>query len=123
MNWFEFLLDLSSSVEPYITLILFSVWLSYLAKKENHILSRVSFLETDVGFLIVIVIVILYKLDLITASNYPSYIFFSAVGIMWGILGLIWGLTFYFIPIEKILKIGKARRIKSKKYKYPRPEV
>jgi hypothetical protein len=122
MNWFEFLTSLSSAIEPYITLILFSVWLSYLAKKEKHLLSRVSFLETDVGFLIVILIVILYKLDLITESNYLSYTFFSAVGVLWGVLGLIWGLTFYFIPIEKILKIEPKKR-KIKKFKYPKPEV
>ena len=122
MEWFEFLLSLSSSIEPYITLILFSVWLSYLAKKENHILSRVSFLETDLGFLLVIVIVILYKLDFITASTYDIYVFFSAVGVMWGILGLIWGLVFYFVPIEKILKIRPKKKI-IKEFKYPKPVV
>ena len=122
MEWFEFLLSLSSSVEPYITLILFSVWLSYLAKKENHILSRVSFLETDLGFLLVIVIVILYKLDFVTTITYDIYVFFSAVGVMWGILGLIWGLVFYFVPIEKILKIRPKKKI-IKEFKYPKPVV
>lgn len=122
MNWFEFLTDISSTIEPYITLILFSLWLSYLSKKENHLLSRVSFLETDIGFLMVIIIVIMYKLDLITASSYSSYVFFSAIGLLWGILGLIWGLTFYFIPIEKILKIeSKSKEVA--KFKYPQSEV
>jgi nitrate/nitrite transporter NarK len=122
MNWFEFLSGMSSAIETYITLILFSIWLSYLAKKEKHLLSRVSFLEADVGFFIVIFIVILYEIGMITESSYISYVFFSAIGIMWGILGLIWGLTFYFIPIEKILKITPKRR-RVKKFKYPRPEV
>ena len=122
MEWFEFLFSLSSAVEPYITLILLSVWLSYLAKRENRLLSRISFLETDVGFLLVIAIVILYKLGLATASTYSTYVFFSAVGVMWGILGLIWGLVFYFVPVEKILKIHPKKK-GIKKFIYPKPEV
>jgi hypothetical protein len=124
MDWFEFLLNISNALGPFITLIMFSIGLSYLSKKENHLFSYVSFLETFVGFLIVIVIIFLYKVNFIEPDTFYLYTFFLNVGIFWGTLGLIWGLVFWFIPIEKNLKIdSKIKRRKSKKYKYPRPEV
>jgi hypothetical protein len=109
MNWFEFLSEISNTIEPYITLIIFSIWFSYIAKKENHMLSRVSILESIVGFLIVVIVISMYKVNYIDPSSYAFYTFFSAVGLLWGTQGLIWGLVFWLIPIERILKIGFKR--------------
>lgn len=83
-------------------------------------LSRVSFLEADIGFLMVIFIVFAYKIGIITADTYSYYVFFSAVGIFWGVLGLMWGLVFYLIPIEKFIKVKLPKR-RIIKYKYPKP--
>jgi len=109
MNWFEFLSEISNTIEPYITLIIFSIWFSYVAKKENHMLSRVSILESIVGFLIVVIVISMYKVNYIDPGSYAFYTFFSAVGLLWGTQGLIWGLVFWLVPIERILKIGFKR--------------
>ena len=105
MDWFEILSDMSSTLAPYVTLIMFSIWFSYNSKREKHSLSSISFLESVVGFLLVIIIVSLYKVGFDVSSNYYFYTFLSAVGILWGTQGMIWGLVFWLIPVEKILKI------------------
>ena len=109
------------TLEPFITLLLFSVWLSYFSKKEGHLLSRVSFSEAIIGFLIVMAVVFAYKINVIAQDAYSYYVFFSAVGIFWGTLGLMWGLVFYMLPIEKLLKVNAPKRKAVKRYKYPRP--
>lgn len=110
MDWFQFLLDMGNSLEPYVTFVVFSVWLSYLARKENHLLSYVSFLESISGFLLVIVAISLYKVNFTVPNTYLFHTFLSYVGLIWGIQGLIWGLVFYVVPIEKILRIETKKK-------------
>jgi hypothetical protein len=123
MEWFSFLSDLSNTLEPFVILIIFSIGLCYFSKKQKHLLSRVSFLETVIGFLIVIITIILYKTNFVTYENYYLFTFFSAVGILWGTQGLIWGFIFYFIPIEKILKIEAKKRIRKRLYIHNRSNL
>ena len=110
MDWFEFLSDMSSTLAPYVTLIMFSIWFSYNARKENHSLSSISFSEAFVGFLLVIIIISFYKVGFDVSDTYYLYTFLSAVGILWGVQGLIWGLVFWLIPIERILKIQPKKK-------------
>ena len=110
MGWFEFLSDISSTLAPYVTLIMFSVWFSYNARKEGHSLSSVCFSEAFVGFLVVIIIVSLYKVGFDVSDTYYIYTFLSSVGILWGIQGLIWGLVFWLLPVERILKIQPKKK-------------
>ena len=112
MGWFEFLSDMSTALAPYVTLIMFSIWFSYNAKKENHSLSSISFLEATAGFLLVIIIISLYKVGFDVSNTFYLYVFLSAVGILWGTQGLIWGLVFWLIPVEKILKIESKKKAK-----------
>jgi len=116
MEWFAFLSDVSNTLEPYVTLIIFSLWLSYFFKRENRLLARISILESVLGFLVVIIVIGMYKVNFIAQDTYSFYTFLSAVGILWGTQGLIWGLVFYLIPIEKILKIRKRGRKKRSSY-------
>jgi hypothetical protein len=110
MGWFEFLSDMSSALSPYVTLIMFSIWFSFNAKREGHSLASISFSEAFVGFLIVIIVVTLYKVGFNVFDTYYLYTFISAVGILWGIQGLIWGLVFWLLPVEKILKIQPKKK-------------
>jgi hypothetical protein len=115
-DWFGFLLDMGNSVEPYITLVIFSIWLSFLSKKENHLLSYVSFLESVAGFLMVIIAISLFKVNVSIPNIYLFYTFLSYVGILWGVQGITWGIVFFIIPVEKVLRIEPKKKSKSFSY-------
>jgi hypothetical protein len=115
-DWFNFLLDLGNSVEPYITLVLFTIWLSFISKRENHLLSYVSFLESVAGFLMVMIAISLFKVNVTAPNINLFYTFLSYVGVLWGIQGVVWGIVFFIIPIEKILNIEPSK--KGKKFTY-----
>ncbi len=115
-DWFKFLLDFGNSLEPYVTLVIFSAWLSYLSRQGEHLLSYVSFLESVAGFLMVIVSISLYKVNISVENLYVFYTFLSYVGVLWGTQGLIWGSVFYVTPIEEILRLEKKMR--GKKFTY-----
>ena len=116
VDWFQFLLDMGNSIEPYITLVIFCIWLSYISRKDNHLLSYVSFLESVAGFLMVVVAISLYKVNVSIPNIYLFYTFLSYVGILWGIQGIIWGLVFMIIPIEKIINIEPKKKGKKLTY-------
>jgi len=115
-DWFHFLLDMGSSIGPYVTLAVFSIWVSYLSRRENHLLSYVSSLESVSGFLLVIIAISLYKVNFVVPNTYLFYTFLSYVGLIWGVQGLIWALVFYIVPIEKILKIEPTKKGKKPSY-------
>lgn len=117
MDWLNFLLDMGNSLEPYVTLVVFSIWLSYMSRRENRLLSHVSFLESVSGFLMVIVAISFYKIKFSVPNAHLFYTFLSYVGLIWGIQGLIWGTVFYVVPIEKMLKIEPLKK-KGKKASY-----
>ena len=96
MEWFAFLSDVSNTLEPYVTLIIFSLWLSYFFKRENRLLARVSILESVLGFLVVIIIIGMYKVNFIAQDTYSFYTFLSAVGIYMGHSRLNLGISFLF---------------------------
>ena len=110
MDWLQFLLDMGNALEPYVTLVVFSIWLAYMSRKGNHLLSHVSFLESVSGFLMVILAISFYKVNLQVPNTHLFYTFLSYVGLIWGIQGLVWGIVFYVIPIEKILKIESKKK-------------
>jgi hypothetical protein len=116
-DWFNFLLDIGNSVEPYITLIIFSIWLSFISRREDHLLSYVSFLEAVAGFLMVIIAVSMFKVNVTIPNIYLFYTFLSYVGILWGVQGITWGIVFFIIPIERILRIDSTRK-KGRKFTY-----
>lgn len=115
-DWFNFLLQFGNSVEPYVTFAIFSIWLSYMAKKEDHLLSYVSFLESVSGFLLVMIAISLYQVNLNIPNIILFYTFVSYAGVLWGVQGLIWGLVFYVTPVEQVLKIEKRKRGKKLSY-------
>ena len=73
-------------------------------------MSRVSILESVVGFLIVMIVISMYKVNYIAPTGYDFYTFFSAIGLLWGTQGLVWGLVFWLIPVEKVLKIEQKKK-------------